>query len=144
MQGVSFHVNRTGIQRAPTRDKANSQSRKELLSIIISAEHAQPTDFTKSDIRRLMADFGRQEVHTLVSDAIDAAVHWKQVTDSLERNVSLDLIQKQEARQLLEDEVGALLAARKTLRLWRHRMQILEMIADAQRSLITMARSDRK
>ena len=146
MQGVSFHVRRTGIASPPQShllpqlDTRSGVGPHEIRSLRASAEQARPDNFSKMDIERLMADFARHEVHTLVLDAIDAAVRWKQLTDTLERHVSPG----DETREFADDEIDALLAARTTLRLWRHRLQMLEMIADAQRSLITQARSHKK
>jgi len=139
MQGVSFHVRRTGISRVRQSPEASAPLASEIHSVAASAEQARPQDFRKTDIERLMADFARHEVHTLVLDAIEAAVRWKQLTDTLERHVSPG----DETRVFFDDEIKALLAARTTLRLWRHRLQMLEMIADAQRSLITQARSSK-
>ena len=44
-----------------------------------------PAPFGPSDVYRLLGDFGRQELHTLVSDAIDAAIRWKHLCETLEK-----------------------------------------------------------
>ncbi len=140
IHGVSFHVQRTGIARPTRAGSATDRPLEEIRSVAQSAKHGQPPDLTKSDIRRLLEDFGRQELHTLVSDAIDAAVRWKHVAESMERLFALD----DDKRIYEADEVGALIEARTTLRLWRHRIDVLELVADAQRSLLTQGRNRKR
>ena len=145
IQGISFHVQRSGVGRV--RVKGSSlpplplvPAGGELLgghALRCAALEGKPSDFTRADIRRLLEDFGRQELHTLVSDAIDAAVRWKQVSDAIDKLVASE---RGETRVYREDDVGALVEARATMRLWRHRIEMLEWIADAQHSLLTQGR----
>lgn len=142
--GVSFHVRRPGIQRGPGT-RTPSRHLPALLGQDSLSERPDgsgaPAPLEPRDIHRLLGDFGRQELHTLVSDAVDAAVRWKQVVDALERNAPLGDAFGAEPRGFVSPRaVEALLDARRALRLWRHRLEILEMVADAQKSLLTLGK----
>lgn len=152
IQGISFHIQRSGVglRRATSQGLSGpldlmAEGRQSTAGSVHGESELQkaalagkPQPLSRTDIRRLLADFGRQELHTLVSDAIESAVRWKHVADAAERLVAND---GSDARVNHEEDVCALVETRTTLRLWRHRIEMLEWIADAQRSLQTLGRT---
>jgi hypothetical protein len=150
IRGISFHSRRSGVGKTPApqallRGHSPLLSDPETMARLAEGSDAPPP-LDRRDIGRLLGDFGRQELHTLVSDAIDAAVRWKQLCDALERSLGPmgSPILGDEERILSTRIVEAFLGARRTLQLWKHRIEILEMIADAQRSLLTAGRKARR
>jgi hypothetical protein len=101
----------------------------------------EPTAFKPKDIHRLLADQGRQEVHALVSDAVDHLGQLRQLERSLLRFTS----DQETKRQLLGNDThedrgtssldNLRVEVMRLQRLWKMRLEILEMIAMAQNSL---------
>jgi hypothetical protein len=145
IQGVSFHRQKPPLPQGQSRSRGAPNERKlarlphensEDLDPFLS-EHAAPAPLTAADIHALLGDFGRQTLHTLVSDAVDAAVRWKQIAETLEKNQRLAASSETVLR---EETVDAVLGARRTWHLWKHRLEILSLIADAQVSLLGQPR----
>jgi len=146
IRGVSFHIRRPGISTAGPKEIGSGRRYENALfpgnphfpeaaaGIVHGVD--TPAILSQIDLHRLMADFTRHELHALVIDAIDGASRWKQLCETLERLAGPN----EESRVWHEQELDVLLGARRTQRLWRHQLEILEMIADAQRTLVAEAR----
>jgi hypothetical protein len=108
-----------------------------------SADHVRagaPQDFSTADIHRLLGDWGRNELHSLVSEAVDQLTQFRQLAQSMERlwpEIAPD-------RRFLmidshDDDADSLSEARveilRVQRLWKLRLELLEMMAMAQDSL---------
>lgn len=106
-----------------------------------SIRNSAPRPFKKTDVHRLLADYGRNELHTLVSETIEHLVQLRQLSQSFRRFVP-DVAPD---RKFLEPDVGDETVAHplqetgieimRVQRLWKHRLEMLEMIAMAQDSL---------
>ena len=141
IRGISFRHTRPG------NPQANRKFRPDLVPLVTLSTHemarAKPKPFDKSDIHRLLCDLGRQELHTLVTDCIEHVAHWRQITSRL-RPIVEEVREFAEAVHLTFSEnatlpqrtdwILAYLEAQAVYRLWRHRLTMLEMIADAQSS----------
>lgn len=100
-----------------------------------------PKPFKKNDLHRLLADHGRQEIHTLVSDAVEQLGQLRQLSQSLKRFAPDEEL----SRRLLGDdgldEHGTLplheilVEVMRVQRLWKLRLELLEMVVMAQESM---------
>ncbi len=153
IRGVSFRHGRSSTaSRRPARSqgdfgssfKSGPLSFTDKLWSGPSAEsirNSAPRPFKKTDVHRLLADYGRNELHTLVSEAVEQLAQLRQLSQSFQRFVP-DVAPD---RKFLEPEVGEETAAHplqetgieimRVQRLWKHRLEMLEMIAMAQDSL---------
>lgn len=103
--------------------------------------NSKPAPLSKSDINRLLLDHSRAEMHELVSQSIDHLIQLQQLAHSLKKlipatevnrhDIELDETDQQEAHpmQLTALEVVSL------QRVWKLRLELLEMIVMAQNSL---------
>lgn len=103
--------------------------------------NSAPRPFKSADLHRLLGDFGRNELHTLVSEAVEQLVKLKQISKSIER-LSPDAEPDRHFLQLEESsessahplqDVGVEIL--RVQRLWKLRLEVLEMVAMAQDSL---------
>ncbi len=144
IRGVSFRRSTSSLPGARSRTTANTRSGEDtfLLEMSLRELHkTEPVPFKPKDIHRLLADQGRQEVHALVSDAVDHLGQLRQLERSLLR-FSTD---QETKRQLLDAETheesrfnrmdDLRIEVMRLQRLWKIRLEILEMIAMAQNSL---------
>ena len=123
IKGISFR--RSSTHFFPKKRQAINF---ELSETELKAGVAVPLN--KKEIQRLMHDLGRQELHTLVSECVENASHWKQISKAMEKNETRFLGDD-------EDEEFSLRAiqARTNYRSWLHRLKMLELISDAQWSI---------
>ncbi|MEN9827330.1 MAG: hypothetical protein RI953_3075 [Pseudomonadota bacterium] len=155
IRGVSFHRGRSGLPgRRPSGDEfaVGISSLNGLKSGFSSSSHwsgpspeqireSAPEGFKNSDLRRLMADHGRNELHTLVSESVDHLVQLKQLARSVERFAGEDEPDRKFMGSETDDELSAnpiqemRIEALRVQRLWKLRLELLEMIAMAQDSL---------
>lgn len=153
IRGVSFRHGRSSpASRRPARSQgdAGSPFKPGPLSSsdtlwsgpsVESIRNSAPWPFKKNDVHRLLADYGRNELHTLVSEAVEHLVQLRQLTQSFQRFVP-DVAPD---RKFLESDGGEETVAHplqetgieimRVQRLWKHRLEMLEMIAMAQDSL---------
>lgn len=138
VQGVSH---RWGVSTPVRRDNPNLTAQAEWPNQDLSK--GAPLPLKPEDVTRLLADFGRQEVHTQISECIDHCGHWRQVVHrlALRGGGTRDrrLLESDGEVTLMETLLassaeGALVEARRVQWLWRHRLTVFEMIAGAQLS----------
>lgn len=158
IRGVSFR--RTGPQGTGAGHKKDPTHVRPRLQLS-QQELAQgaPPPLTAPDLNRLLKDLGRQELHTLVSDCIDHVSRWRQIANAMDVQAGLagDLAGPRRMRSNSRAVEGLLplalggeadpltpdgnptqilaLEARAVFRLWRHRLEMLELVAGAQRSI---------
>jgi hypothetical protein len=84
-----------------------------------------PKALTKHEIQSLMKDFGRQTLHTLLSDAIDSLIELKRIKAQLTQRWKDDTADSRSFGIELSYALG----------LWRLRIETLQMISEAQSSL---------
>jgi hypothetical protein len=136
IRGVSFH--RTG---APLTRKSEQEIWRITPDLHREIRNARPAPLSRNDILRLLEDFARVELHSLVLESIEQCGRWRQIQRLLERTVE----EPQGAKQhpwselsghppdaILPDEATLLLATRHIYRQWRHRLDVLELIAEGQ------------
>lgn len=104
-------------------------------------EEALPATLSRLDIHRLLEDFQRNELHALVSESIEQCGRWRQIQRLLERAVPeaqgtddrlWSDFSNTSSKSLLPDQAALLLATRHLYRQWRHRLDVLELIAEGQ------------
>ena len=89
----------------------------------------------------MIADYGRNELHTLVSESVDHLVQLKQLTRSVERFAGEEEPDRRFLGSENDDELSAnpmqdmRIEALRVQRLWKLRLELLEMVAMAQDSL---------
>lgn len=140
IRGVTTHRRSYGASakrdyvKLSTLDTSPFQITKKML------QEGKPAELCSIKIRALLLDTPRHEIHALVSEAIEHLSHWKQLLHALEsylaRKGSLELYLENSA---FEDEDlepneqhNFALDVRANFQLWKHRLAVLELIADAQ------------
>ncbi|MBM3381634.1 MAG: hypothetical protein FJY29_04245 [Betaproteobacteria bacterium] len=144
IRGVSFRRSTSSLPGSRSRgaDTFSVEQDSSLLTLSLQEiRKTEPAAFKPKDILRLLADQGRQEVHALVSDAVDHLGQLRQLERSLLRFTS----EQETKRQLLGAESledGRIhpmdelrVEVMRLQRLWKMRLEILEMVAMAQNSL---------
>ncbi|MFZ9521174.1 MAG: hypothetical protein ACO3A4_11925 [Silvanigrellaceae bacterium] len=155
IRGVSFHRGRSNLpgRRRGGDDSGLGFSSLNDMSNRISPysswmgptpeqiRESAPDGFKNSDLHRLIADHGRNELHTLVSESVDQLVQLKQLARSVERFSSEEEPDRKYLGFENEDDLSAnpmqemRIEALRVQRLWKLRLELLEMIAMAQDSL---------
>ena len=103
--------------------------------------NSAPQPLRNTDLRRLLEDFGRNELHSLVSDAVDHLVQLKQLNQSFQRLLpdsapDRKFLASEDQEDLHADPLReTAVEIMRVQRLWKHRLDMLEMIAMAQDSL---------
>lgn len=102
-----------------------------------------PQAFKKNDLARLLGDYGRNELHTLVSEAVEQLSRLRQITQSIQRFAPThepdrhffnhELQEESESSGHPLQDVG--IEILRVQRLWKLRLELLEMVAMAQDSL---------
>lgn len=150
IRGITHRkLHSTLIGRTPGTNKPVNSDNFALTEAELKSALPQP--FSHSEIYSLLCDLGRQRLHTLVSDCIDHTSHWRQVSSVLDRQ--LNRVQNSQIRKMESssdllllngDDAGywpgantdprqwLALEVKRVYRLWKHRLSMLEMIADAQ------------
>lgn len=146
IRGVSFHHSRSG----PSGRQRNAREQTHAFNAtwngpsLAALRNSAPTPFTDADVHRLLADQGRQEIHTRVSDAVEHLGQLRQLAQSLQRFLPST---ESEGRSSLqfgddEDEENQLHPLRELTvevtrlqHLWKLHLDLLEMIVMAQNSL---------
>lgn len=155
IRGISFHKTRGSVSaRVPQlRFDKNAGSSLDLLSMhspsdsfwtgptLEQIRDTAPTPLSRSDLLRLLGDHARNEIHTLVSEAIEQLTRLRHLTQSVDRFAPRADPQR---RFLHEDKDAATEAhplfetaieLQRIQRLWKLRLEVLEMITMAQSSL---------
>lgn len=103
--------------------------------------NSAPVSFNDRDLHRLLADQGRQEVHSLVSDAVDHLAQLRHLGQALQRFVTQDDVDRKfldgdetESTQMHPAQ-ELYVEVNRLQRLWKVRLEILEMVVMAQNSL---------
>lgn len=137
IRGVSFRRN---VTRSHGQRASISAPLPEGFSLTHKMlDDAKPPHLCTREVRKLLLDTRRHEVHALVSETIEHLSHWKQISHALDSYLLLDangrsssfnwdddVPRNHEERRLLAVEV------RSVFLMWRHRLSMLELIADAQ------------
>ncbi len=100
----------------------------------VDLQEAAPTDFSSRDVKRLLKDLGRQELHTLVSDCVEHTSHWHQLRRHVEKFETTYKIDEENLPKASHAQLRAI-EVRYLHRKWLHRLRLLELIADAQASI---------
>lgn len=136
IRGVSFRRERsTPLKGSPAPHSTWSGPTAEQI------RQSAPHPLRKTDLARLLRDFGRNELHTLVSETVDQLGRVRQIVGTLRR---LPTESEPDRRFLDADDAdesttqplqNVALEMMRVHRLWKLRLEILEMIAMAQDSL---------
>lgn len=107
-----------------------------------ACEKGAPLQLSRTDIVRLLHDGSRHELHTLVTESIEHCSNWRQIARALEYHTDSSIFENDRHHE--DGRISAfentklaesLIEARKNLRLWNHRLTMLEWIAAAQSSM---------
>lgn len=135
IRGVSLRRMAAGGPRAAHRDQGAEASALSPLSF----REAAPDPLAPQRICKLLAEHGRNEIHTLVSDCIEEIGQWRDALRALEARAprSGDALRGRGAGEagIIEARVDALVELRALVRKLEHRLAMLEWINEAQRSL---------
>lgn len=142
IRGVSFHHQSSAIAARGSRKEHSHQGHYGWNGPQLSEIQATaPLPFSNSDLHRLLGDQGRQEIHSLVSDAIDRLSQLRLLSQSVQRFapesevdrkfLQLETVEEPDTHPLRE----LFVEVNRLQRLWRLRLEILEMIVMAQNSL---------
>ncbi|MEY4065898.1 MAG: hypothetical protein RIR26_2106 [Pseudomonadota bacterium] len=146
IRGVSFHHNRSTAAARP-RSSGKRPSGFDMPwngPSLEALRSSAPCAFSDTDLRRLLADQGRQEIHTRVSDAVDHLGQLKQLSQSLQRFAppsegadrgSLRLGDEDEDEISLHPLRELTVEVGRLQQLWKLHLDLLEMIVMAQNSL---------
>ena len=118
---------------------ANSSNNENSENLKHKIRNTAPPRLSRTEIRTLLWDSGRQSLHTLISDAVDALGAVRQ----LKRQVIFE-DREEILGSGLEDSWSLRNEVSHTAQLWKLRLDILEMIAEAQGSLRHLPRSRKK
>jgi hypothetical protein len=149
IRGVTFRHGRSSAGAGRSKDSGTSGpqaigsvlGKKNSSTSAENIRNSAPPPLLERDLHRLLGDYGRNELHTLVSEAVDQLVQLKQLNQSFQRLMpdsapDRKFLNTDESEELLADpllETGVELV--RVQRLWKHRLDMLEMIATAQDSL---------
>lgn len=153
IRGVTFRHGRATTASRRSSDRKSGPSKSTAATAgssfgragsFVSPENIRnsaPQPLRNTDLRRLLEDFGRNELHTLVSEAVEQLVQLKQLNQSFLRFIpdtapdrkflNTDDHDDLAANPMQETGVELL----RVQRLWKHRLDVLEMVAMAQDSL---------
>ena len=150
IRGVTHHRSQSPLGGG-NPNLGNSVAREALNLTLADLQKAVPQPLSHPEIHMLLGDLGRQTLHTLVSDCIVHASHWRQVSTALDRHLDRSgrpLSRKAEGPSVLleldSDDAGYFpgtdadprqwlaIEVRRVFRLWQQRLSMLEMIADGQ------------
>jgi hypothetical protein len=146
IRGVSFHHSRSvssGRQRNP-REQTHAFNTAWNGPSLAALRNSAPPPFTDADVHRLLADQGRQEIHTRVSDAVEHLGQLRQLAQSLQRFLPSTEAESRSSLQWGDDEddehqlhpLGELTVEVTRLQhLWKLHLDMLEMVVMAQNSL---------
>lgn len=136
IRGVSFRRGRTSpVTSSFATDSTWSGPSAEQI------RQSAPRPLRKTDLSRLLRDYGRNELHTLVSETVEQLGRLRQIVGSLRR---LPTESEPDRRFLNPDDAddtdahplqNVALEMTRVQRLWKLRLEILEMVAMAQDSL---------
>jgi hypothetical protein len=130
---VPFHAKKV------LRTKSTFQPSPDSIEMMSLAQKMSPTHLRPSDIRMLIQDLGRNSLHTMMSDASDslAAVRQmkKQWTEKFKAgNSDVNADQESESNSFVLCELSYVQLS------WKLKLDVLEMIAEAQNSLMYYGR----
>lgn len=144
IRGVSFHRKGSGI--GASRFQENAVRLPEDIVRLSKEElrRGRPQNLTSQQVAHLLLDSQRHELHQLVIECIDHVTHWKQLAQALEKYLSrpshgvslelacgMDNVENEDTR-FSNEKLNFALEVRSIFLLWKHRLSILELIAEAQ------------
>jgi hypothetical protein len=139
IKGMSF---RSGIASSRSCNRQTKDPQNALDAFSEDPQKGAPPPLTRSDIRRLLQDLGRQELHTLMNESITHGSHWRQVSSMLEKRTEESFFDdpRQHGATLGSEEssqrrADVLVLVKRNFRLWNHRIEMLEWIAKAQHTI---------
>lgn len=144
IRGVSFHHARSSSvsgHGGSRRDSSTYSSTAWTGPSLQELQNTAPQRFGDSDLHRLLADQGRQEIHSLVSDAVEHLGQLRQLSRSLQRFAPEEETHRQFLNAESNEDSGIhpmqemYVEVMRIQRLWKLRLETLEMIVMAQNSL---------
>ena len=119
-------------RRTHRRNYRASSALQPALQMLLKQMHQlRPRVMPPEKLKELFQGAGRQELNSLVGDCVDAILLWSKVLSGFES----EFLRANQGVELTEAEVEVILEARWILLRLRQQIQILEMVADAQRTL---------
>ncbi len=137
IQGVSFHRNTSSVPNVTKK----YMNRPPFVTPSHSPAHGAPQPLSRHHIRILLQDLARQTLHTLMTESVEMTSQWRHASRALDKNVGDTFFDDPRSKQKSDEETQTneqaetLVQARATFRFWKHRVAILEMIAQAQQPL---------
>lgn len=144
IRGVSFrHARSSGVSGRGVRKRDSSPDSSAAWSgpSLQELQTTAPQRFADFDVHRLLADQGRQEIHSLVSDAVEHLGQLRQLSVSLQRFAPEEETHRQFLDAQSNEDTGThplqemYVEVMRIQRLWKLRLDMLEMIVMAQNSL---------
>jgi len=144
IRGVSFRHARSSCvsgRGGGRRDSSAYSSAAWTGPILQELQNTAPQRFGDFDVHRLLADQGRQEIHSLVSDAVEHLGQLRQLSRSLQRFAPEEETHRQFLNAESNEDSGIhpmqemYVEVMRIQRLWKLRLDTLEMIVMAQNSM---------
>lgn len=140
IRGVTFHRQRSSSHASGSSRFFSTRRPPQLDEK--SLQEAHPTALSRDEIYRLAFAGSPHEIHALVLECIDQVGHWRQLSHAFDNYIFMRRPEDNTAEALLSEVVrvdhDSFLAveARTIYLAWRHRLDMLELIAQAQKSNI--------
>jgi hypothetical protein len=137
IKGITFHHK---SQKRSIKSDYKLDQFFNLDDLYLQIKNDTPTKLTNYDIKRLLADLGRNEINSQISSCIDFSTKWNGILKVIERCfpnkyfLSSEYICMEDNFEIA-DELEIYLAIKRLIALWRHNLNILEMTAQAQYSI---------
>ena len=154
IQGISLNRKTPSTARnsAPRVNIENNSSDALALQKILNSK---PIPFSNSDIHRLLGDMGRTELQHLVSETIESISHWRQALRRIEKSelkatnrwdwdANDSKFEKNVQNYSLTVAQTLELEVRAQYRVWKHRLEVLELIASGQSSVHWEIRNNKR
>ena len=136
ISGISFRKRSFRKRQA----KIEAINPLDLDELYLQAKSDDPAPLTRAQIFELLGEHGRHILNSLQSDCVDKVARWTGILDLIKKNFNSinvfeqekDLLERNDFFSRLNSETEVYLEAKRLVLLWKHKLIILEMIANAQ------------
>lgn len=140
IRGVSFRRQR--VSQSESRSNRPFATERPPHLDEIALKEARPLPLQRYEINRLIYDTSRTELHALVIDCIEHVSRWRQLSHAFDKYISMrdsktfDAVKIEDEPSRTTTDHHLATETRAIFSLWRHRLEILELISQTQFSLL--------